>query len=128
MGWGTADQAGVGDAGETDPGDVPGAGVDPLEIPDGLGRLGVVIREEAPAILLGEDAGESPFVSLEGPDIENIHHQNVARLSSVHPDRPTQDMDDFKIHIGDILRIIVVLDLAIGPVFAFDPEHIPGID
>ena len=127
LGRGAADQARVGDAGETHTGNVAGGGVDALQIPDGFGGLGVVIGEEATAVLLGEDARESPFIALQGADIKNVDHQDVAGLGPIDPDRSTQDVNNLQIDIFDVFGVVVVLDLAIGPVLAFDPEHITRI-
>ena len=69
MGRGAANQAGVGDAGEADPRNVARLGVDTLKIPDRLGGVGEMVGEKATAVVLGEDAGETPFVALKGANI-----------------------------------------------------------
>lgn len=127
MGGGAADQARVGDAGETNAGNVAGGGVDAFQIPDGLGSLGVVIGEETTTVLLGEDAREAPLIPLQGTDIKDVHHQDVAGLGAVDPDRAAENVNDLEIHILDVLGVVVVLDLAVGPVLAFDPEHVTRI-
>ena len=128
VGGGAADQAGVGDAGETHAGDVAGGGVDPFKIPDRLGGLWEVVGEKAAAIFLGEDTGKSPFVAPQRTHIQDVDHQDVAGLGTIHPDRPAQHVNHLQVHIGDVLGVVVVLDLAIRPVFALDPEHISGVD
>lgn len=86
-----------------------------------------MIGEEAATILLGEDTGETPLISLQSPDIQDVNHEDVAGLSTVDPDRAAQNMHDLEIHLLDVGRIIVITDLAIGPVLAFDAEHIAWI-
>ena len=117
----------MGDAGETHTGNVTGGGVDAFQIPDGLGGLGVVIGEEATTVFLGEDARETPLITLQSADIKNVDHQDVSGLGPIDPDWPTKDMDDLQIDIFNVCGVVVVLDLAIGPVLAFDPEHVTRI-
>ena len=87
-----------------------------------------MIGEEAAAIFLGENSRETPFIALEGSHLEDVHDQDVAWLGAVHPDRPTQDVNHFQVDVSNILRVVVVLDLSIRPVFAFDAEDVAWID
>ncbi len=76
------------DAREADAGDVAGAAVDALEVPAGLGRLRVMVGQEAAAVVLVEGAGEAPLIARERSDVENLHLQEVARLGPLAGDRP----------------------------------------
>ena len=71
-------------------------------------------------------------VQLQDPIVEvlvqDVNHKDVARLGTIHPDRPTEYVNNLKIDIGDVLGIVVVFDLAVGPVFAFDAEDIAWVN
>ena len=128
MGRGAANQARVGDAGEANPRNMARLGEDTLEIPDRLGGFRKMVGEKATTVVLGEDAGEAPFVALKGANIKNIHHKDVAGLGTIDPDWSTQDVDNFEVHILNVLGIVIIFDLAIGPVLALDPKHISWVD
>ena len=87
-----------------------------------------MIGEETAAIFFGKNPGETPFITLEGTHFEDVHNEDVARLGTVHPDRAAQDVNNFQVDVSNILRVVVVLDLSIGPVFAFDAEDVAWID
>ena len=55
------DQTRMDQPGEAHAGNVARGGIDAVEIPAGLARLGEVLVEEAAAVLQGEDAGETPL-------------------------------------------------------------------
>ena len=120
---GTADQSGMGQAGKPHARDVPRRGVDAVEVPDGLGRVGIMVGEEATAVIAGEDAGESPLVAPQAADVEDVDDQDVARLGPLDFDRSAQHVHDGQVDVADVVRAVVVLDLAVGPVLAFDPER-----
>ena len=115
-----ADQTGMGQAGEAHAGDMPGGGVDAVEIPDGLGRVGEIIRQETAAVLLGEDAGEA--VRRDGADVEYVHHQQIPGFGAIDVDGTGQGMGAGKIDIADVGRIVVVGDLAIQEIQGFQDD------
>ncbi len=118
-----ADQARMGQAGKPHARDVPRRGVDAVQVPDGLGRVGIMVGEETAAVVAGEDAGEAPLVAPQAADIEDVDDENVAGLGPFDLDRAAQDVDDRQVDVADVVRAVVVLDLAVGPVLAFDPER-----
>jgi len=75
-------------AGEFHTGNVAGTGKHALEIPDGFLRLGEMLGKKTTAILLGEEAVETPQAVVEGADIEDIHHQQVAGLGALDTHGP----------------------------------------
>ena len=87
-----------------------------------------MIGEKAAAILFGENSRETPFIALESTHLKDVHDQDVARLGSVHPDRSTQDVNNFQVDVSNVLRVVVVLDLSIGPVLALNAEDVAWID
>ena len=123
-----ADQPGVHDASELDAGDVPGVGVDPAEVPAGLAGVGEVLIEEAAAVFQREDAGEAPFRVRQYADVEDVDHQQVARLSALHADRAREVVHLREVDFLDVHRRVVVFDLAPRPVDALDAELIAGLD
>ena len=37
-------------------------------------------------------------------------------------------MNHFEVHISNVLGIVIVLDLTVGPVLALNPEHLAWVD
>src|SRR5438105_1967794 len=103
---------------------VTGGGKDPLQIPDRFVGSGEAIRQEAATIALGKNSGKAPFGLWpgEGPHLENIHHEDIARFRPDDANGPTEDVRDGEVNITHIVRIVVVLNLAVRPVFAFHAE------
>ena len=87
-----ADKPGVGDGSEANPWNMARGRIDALAVPYRLARLGENVCEKAPAILRREDTGIAPFIPPKRPDIQNVHHQNVIRLSAGDFYRPDQMM------------------------------------
>ncbi len=83
----TADQAGMNQAREVDAGDVPRRGVHALEVPDRLLGQREMIGEKSAAVLLGEETVEAPEALLHRADVEQIDHQQIARLRALHANR-----------------------------------------
>src|SRR5262245_66277581 len=79
--WCTADQAGMSDGGEAHLRDMARRGIDPLAVPNGFPGLREQVSEESAAVGGLEDAGVTPLIALEWPDVENVHDQDVAGLS-----------------------------------------------
>ena len=77
------DEARVHDPRELDARDVPRVRVDAAEIPARLARLGIVLRQEAAAVLLGEDAGEPPLRRRQHADVEDVDDEEIARLRAL---------------------------------------------
>ena len=90
-------------AGEADAGNVPGVRVQSRNVPDRFLRQREVVGQEAAAILLGEEAVEAPGTLREDADIENVDHQEIARLGAMHADRAGEEVDDGEIDIADIV-------------------------
>ena len=78
--------------------------------------------QEAAAVLLAEKAVEAPLAFLLGTDVEQVHHQQVARLGTLHADRPRQLVHRRQIDVAHVVSRIVVLDEAAGPVEGFKNE------
>lgn len=51
--------------------------VDALKVPDGLAGFRKVVCEEATTILTVKDASEPPLMTLKGPQVQDLHHQQV---------------------------------------------------
>ena len=116
------------DAGEVHARDVAGIGVDALKCPSTPSAPREMIGQEAAAVLLGEDAGEAPVALRQRADVEDVDHQQVAGLRALDPDRAGQVVHLGEIDIAHVVGVVVVLDLAAGPVEALDAELIAGLD
>lgn len=60
------------EAGEADAGDVAARAVDAVKVPDGLGRVGVVLVQETAAVFAGEDTRKAPGRMLKGLDVGDV--------------------------------------------------------
>ena len=124
----TADQAGMDQAGKIHAGNMARRGVHALEVPDRLLGLREMIGQEAAAILLGEEAVESPLAILHRANIEQINHQKIARLRPLDADRARQKVDDRQVDVAHVVSAVVVLDEAASPVIGLDDEVVARID
>ena len=86
-----------------------------------------MIGEEATTIFFGKDSGKAPFITLKCTHFENINNQNVSWLCAVHPNGSAEDVNHLQVHIFNVFWIIIIFDLAIRPVFAFNPEGVARI-
>ncbi len=87
-----------------------------------------MIGQEAAAVLLGKEAVETPQALLQRADVEQIDHQQIARLGALDTDRAGQEVHDRQIDVAHVIGRIVVLDEAAGPVVGLDDEIIARID
>ena len=110
----------MGEPREAHAGDVPGGGVDAVEIPDGLGGVGEVLGQEPAAVLLGEDAREA--VGGDGADVEDVHHEQIAGLGAFDVHRAGEGMRPGEIDVAHVGRIVVVGDLAIEEVQGLEDD------
>lgn len=97
---------------------------DAMEVPDRLARLREYVGQEAAAVLGGENARVSPLVSLDGADIEDVDDQKVPRLGAFYLDGTAEVVARQQVAVAHILGIIVVSNLATGPIQALDAEII----
>src|SRR6185312_1660208 len=108
--------------------DVAGARIDAVEIPARLARLREMIDQEAAAILAREDAGEAPGGSRQISQIEEIDDEQVAGLGAFDAEGSGEIMHFGEIDIAHIVGAVVILDLAAGPVEAFDAELVARLE
>ncbi len=101
--------------------------INSLQIPDGFRRFGMMIGEETAPVIAIKDTRETPFVALQGTNIQEINDQDVARLSAIDMDRATEDVNNLKIDITNIARVVVIFNLTVCPVFTLNPKNIPRI-
>ena len=123
-----ADQTGVDQPGEVHPRDVPAAGEHAFEVPDGLLRQREVIGKKAAAVLLGEETVEAPLRLGLGADVEQVNHQQVAGLGTMHTDRAGEVVHGGEVNVAHVAGVVVVLDRAGGPVVGFEDEVVARLD
>ena len=87
-----------------------------------------MVGQEAAAILLGEEAVEAPLRFFHRTRIENIDHEQIARLRALDADRAGEEMHDRQIDVAHVVGRVVVLDEAAGPVIGLDDEVVAGLD
>lgn len=147
LGGSTAEDAGVDEAGELDVGDVAGGAVDAFKVPDGFGCGGVELvkeatlsfccqhemgreREERATYTIGlvKDAREAPWLVLKGLDVHDLYEKGITWLGIFNGERAGQVVNTGEVDILDVVRGVVVLDLAAGPVQAFNLDRLAIFD
>ena len=136
LGRGGAHQAGVDDAGEGDPGHVPGGGLAAGEVPDHLVGVGELLGQEPAAVLGGEDAGVAPALAgqragvllRDRADVEDVDDQQVSGLGALDPDRAGEHVHRRQRRVADVVGGVVVVDRPVEPLPAVDPDRVPGLD
>src|ERR1700691_1645708 len=103
-----------------DAGDVTRMGVEAGNVPDRFLRQRKMIGQEAATVLLREETVEAPKALRQRADVKQVDDQKIAGLGAFDTDRPGQEMYDRQIDVAHIVRRIVVLDEASGPVVGFD--------
>lgn len=91
-------------------------------------RLGVDLVEEATAVLLGEDARESPGLIGQRLHVLDVDHKHIARFRGFNLKRTTQVVDFGEVDILDVVGGIVILDLAAGPIHTLDLHRLAVLD
>lgn len=81
-----------------------------MEVPDRLIRVREVVGQEAATVGLREDPGVSPalpwcLTDLLGnrTEIEDVDHQQVDGLGTLHTDRPAEHVRAVQVDIADML-------------------------
>jgi hypothetical protein len=116
------------ETGEPDAGNVTTAGEHAFEVPDRLLRMREMLGQEAAAVLLGEESVEAPEAFRLRADVEQIDHQQVAGLGTLHADRTRQEMHRRQVDVADVVGAVVVLDEPAGPVVGLEDEVVAGLD
>src|SRR5262245_12440399 len=97
-------------------------GIDAMEVPTGFVRLRIVVDEEAAAVFLSEDTGESPRRVRQISDVEQVNDQKVTGFSPFDGERTAQIMHLGQVNIADIVCAVVVRDLPASPIEALDTK------
>src|SRR5262249_19054218 len=124
----TADDAGMGDAGEPDARNVARGGVDAMNVPDRLAWFREHVGEEAAAVLGRKDTGIAPLVALLWTDVENIDNQQIARLRTFDLDRSGKVVARNEVAVANVVGSVVVLDLPACPVQRLYAKVVSGLD
>ena len=106
------------------------------EVPDRLVGVRELVGEEPAAVGLGEDAGVAPALAgrvadllrQHGPEVEDVDDEQVTRLGALDAIGPREHVRAGEVHVADVVRGVVVADLAVGPLAALDPDLLPGPD
>ena len=115
------------EAGETHTGHMPRRREHALEIPDGLLRCRELLLQKAAAIILREHAVKAPLAAVQWADIQQFNDQKITGLRTAHTDRPRKVVHLRKFHIAHVSRVIVVRDLATGPIIGLDDKVIARV-
>mmetsp|Transcript_20753 Transcript_20753/g.67150 ORF Transcript_20753/g.67150 Transcript_20753/m.67150 type:complete len:531 (-) Transcript_20753:214-1806(-) len=83
--------------------DVARAAVDALKVPDGLGRLRIVVSQEPPTIVFVESAAEAPFVALQRSQVQDFNLEKIAWLGRLDCNRATQVVHLREVDVFDVV-------------------------
>lgn len=141
---------GMDDAGESDMGYVARCGIDSFKIPYSLGtaincsalcwtrdvargagvhsRVRVNLVEKATSVVSIKHTSVSPKLIRKWLQVNYFNHEHISRLRAGHLERSRQVMDLCEIDVSNIISVIVVLDLASGPVYAFNVDDFSILD
>src|SRR5690606_40235230 len=86
------------------------------------------------SVALGEDAGVAPGLAGEWAgvllrqrsDVEDVDHEQVARLGTFDRERPAEGVHDRQRRVPYVVGGVVVVDLAVEPLPAVGPERLTG--
>lgn len=133
------------EASKADAGDVAGGAEYAFEVPDcfcsakrlawyarawrsnGV-RFRVELVKEAASVVFMEDAGEAPWVILEGLDVLNLNEEDVTWLGGLDLEGTGEVVDLSQIDVLDIVGTIVVGNLSTCPVDTFDLDDFTILD
>lgn len=88
----------------------------------------VNLVQKSTAVVLVEDAGESPRVVLKGLDIVDFDAEHIARFGALDFEWSREVMDLAQIHSQDVVCGVVVLDLTTSPVDTFNLDGFAVLD
>lgn len=78
--------------------------------------LGVVVVEEAAAVLFIEDGGESPGALVEWLHVLDFDDEDIAGLCTFDFEGTAEVVGGSEIAVFDVVGAVVILDLAAGPI------------
>ena len=91
-------------------------------------RFRIVLVEKAASVAFVEDAGEAPWVIVEGLDVLDLHEENVTGLGGLDLERTGEVVDLCQVDVLDVVGAVVVLDLPSSPVETFDLDCLAILD
>jgi hypothetical protein len=91
-------------------------------------RFGVVLVEEATAVILVKDTREPPRLVFKGLHVRNLDKEYVAWFCGFDLERPRQVVDLGQVHVLDIVSVVGVLDLSSCPVQTLDLDGFTVLD
>lgn len=104
------------------------AAVDAIKVPDGFGRLGIVVFEETATIATIKDSSKAPRRVLKRLYVANVDYKKIARLSALDVKRAGQVVDLGQVDVADIVGAIVVANLSASPVDAFNLDSLSRLN
>ena len=87
-----------------------------------------MLGQKATAIVLAEETVEAPQAVLLGPNVQQVHHQQIAGLCAPHAHGAAEVVHRGQINVAHIICAVVVLDEAARPVKRFQHKLVAGVD
>lgn len=84
--------------------------------------------QKATSIVSIKDTGVSPKPIWKWLQINYLDHEHISRFGPGYVERSRQVMDLSEIDLFDIIRVVVVLDLASGPIYALNVDDFAILD
>ena len=99
-----------------------------VKIPDRFLRRRKMVGQKSSPIVLAEKSVEAPLALFLGTDVEQIDHQQIARLRTLHAHGAGEVVHGAQIDVAYIVGAVVVLDEPARPVVGFQDEVIARVD
>jgi hypothetical protein len=87
-----------------------------------------VLREKAAAVLLCENAGETPRRMVEWLHVCDVDDEEITGFTAFDVEWAGEVVDLCKVDITNVISTVVVPDLTACPVEAFDLDCLSGFD
>lgn len=91
-------------------------------------RVRIDLVQKATSIVSIKDTGVSPKPIWKWLQINYLDHEHISRFGPGYVERSRQVMDLSEIDLFDIIRVVVVLDLASGPIYALNVDDFAILD
>lgn len=91
-------------------------------------RVRIYFVQKTTSVVSIKHTGVSPELIWKWLQVNYLDHEHISGFRAGHLERSRQVMNLCEIDVSNIVRIIIVLDLASGPVYAFDADDFAILD
>lgn len=91
-------------------------------------RVGIDFVEEAAAVVFVEDAGEAPWLFLEGLHVLDLDYEDVSWFCGLDFEWAGQIVDFGQVDVFHVICTVVVADLSSCPIYTLDLDDFAALD